>query len=368
MTLKSTSSAVAFVVAFAPTLMTHPGVEATTGRVANFPQMSLYSRVEPCWVKDLSSSVVYQGTGKALKLAIKAASPGATLRIKGQCAAAKQNGMVFVIDKDLSLQGRTSESYGTPTISSTEGGTVLTVVAGRVALTSIKVTGGGSSGVVNNGILKLKGSSSVYGNRASSGGGIQNNAGATLTLDDKSTVASNHSTQFGGGITNDGALTLRGAASVSSNSGIVGGGIVNRGTLTILGSSSVKQNGSYAPGGGIYNVGVAVIAETSIVSENMSQGGAGVYNYGGTLFMAGDSLISANVAQGGPGGGLYNDGGSVTLEDGASVTGNSSNEAGGGIYNGGALYACDGGGNDTWIGSISPNAPDDPPSVTYITC
>lgn len=80
--------------------------------------------------------------------------------------------------------------------------------------------------------------------------------------------------------------------------------------------------------------------------------------------MNGSASIRQNTAD--EGGGVYNDDGIVTLRNTSTVTGNTAT-AGGGIRFG-RVRACDGTGADGWTGAISPNDPDDPPTVIPIVC
>ncbi len=50
------------------------------------------------------------------------------------------------------------------------------------------------------------------------------------------------------------------------------------------------------------------------------------------------------------GGGIYNDGGILTLNGSAQVSGNVAGASGGGIFNSGPFNVC-----DTWTGATSPN-------------
>ena len=89
---------------------------------------------------------------------------------------------------------------------------------------------------------------------------------------------------------------------------------------------------------------------------------------GGTIALNGTASVSGNAAQEGSGGGIYNQF-NLTLKSSSSVSGNTAFVDGGGILNeGGTLDACDSSGVDEWTGAISPNDPDDPPTVTLITC
>ncbi len=76
--------------------------------------------------------------------------------------------------------------------------------------------------------------------------------------------------------------------------------------------------------------------------------GGGIYNNGGTVTLTGDASISGNTADGGDG--IYNGSGTVTV-NGGSITGNEAGTDGGGIYNPfGARVTLNG-------GSITGNSP-----------
>jgi hypothetical protein len=82
------------------------------------------------------------------------------------------------------------------------------------------------------------------------GGGIRNEG--TLTLSDSSSIRGNE-TEYGGGIYNYGTLTLRSSSSISDNDARLGGGVYNRGTLTLKDSSALHHNTASAAGGGIFD-------------------------------------------------------------------------------------------------------------------
>lgn len=157
-------------------------------------------------------------------------------------------------------------------------------------------------------------------------------------------AAGDYPANAGGGIFNDGTLTLVGVAVTGNTAGIFGGGIYNRvGTMTLEGGSSVTGNtvvgiGGLVSGGGIYNDHGTVTLVDSSVSGNSATvtfsqpPGGGIYNYWGTVRLQG-STVSSNAA--GSGGGIFNHDGSVTLEGGSSVTDNEARgtSSGGGIQN-----------------------------------
>lgn len=88
----------------------------------------------------------------------------------------------------------------------------------------------------------------------------------------------------------------------------VGGGLQNQGTLTIT-NSQILSNSTWAAGGGVYNDGTARLSST-VVAHNMSGSwfdGAGVLNHG-SLIMDQCAVYKNVAGPGGNGGGLRNDG------------------------------------------------------------
>ncbi|MBI3247648.1 MAG: hypothetical protein HYZ50_14180 [Deltaproteobacteria bacterium] len=122
-----------------------------------------------------------------------------------------------------------------------------------------------------------------------------------------------------------------------------GGGIENDGTLTL--TDSVVSNNSLDPiaggagGGGIYNTSVLTLLR-STVSDNVSPAndlGGGILNYQQATLTVGDSTVSNNTI-GAHGGGIGNLGGAVTITN-STVSGNTANDfLGGGIANFGGNF------------------------------
>lgn len=142
----------------------------------------------------------------------------------------------------------------------------------------------------------------------------------------------------GGGIHNEGTLTLENCL-VSENNGSAGGGIHNEGTMMLI-SSTVSGNvaegtgGAYTgcgTGGGIKNMAGLLTLVNSTVSGNSSKGrGGGIFvACNGTLHLS-NSTISGNVATGGSGGGVYIRGAARLTN--STVTGNHAAGTGGGLY------------------------------------
>ncbi|MCP4415231.1 MAG: hypothetical protein GY805_01330 [Chloroflexi bacterium] len=144
---------------------------------------------------------------------------------------------------------------------------------------------------------------SIIGGHVDKGGGIDNNGLLTI---DNSTIRDNTANDFGGGIASAGILTVSNS-SISGNSAYNGGGIINEGTLNI---------------------------SNSTVSDNLANYGGGIYNSYGTLTTS-NSTISGNFAND-IGGGIRNASGTITVSN-STISNNSTNNIGGGIASEGIL-------------------------------
>jgi len=154
---------------------------------------------------------------------------------------------------------------------------------------------------------------------AGAGGAIFNQG--TLSLD-YVTVTNNQAMRSGGAIHNDGNLTLT-RSTVSNNAVITveagGGGIVNRGTM-LVSQSTISGNSSEGAGGGVDtgNYSYSATFANSTVSGNQSAGnGGGIFSRNNTSLF--NTTIAANTGTRylspgpGPGSGIYNASGTVTL-------------------------------------------------------
>jgi hypothetical protein len=82
-------------------------------------------------------------------------------------------------------------------------------------------------------------------------------------------------------------------------------------------------------GGGIYNEGGTVTLDSSTASGNLALNGGGIYNQGGIVTLEGSSNVSGNAAIGKGGGGIYNESGTATLNS-STVNENTADFNGGG--------------------------------------
>lgn len=181
---------------------------------------------------------------------------------------------------------------------------------------------------------------------------MQVNNGVTAELNNLK-IRHGYATGDGGGIYNQGNLTVINSAFVNNLSGNWGGAIYNSGTLEVTGSS-FNINGANI-GGGIFNGGGCVTVTNSNFEENSAgDAGGGMYNATpGTLTVI-NSTLSQNTAA--SGGGIRSEGGSLTTVIGSTLKFNSTSSAtgiGGGILNGweGTMIVA----NTTLVGNSANN-------------
>jgi hypothetical protein len=222
----------------------------------------------------------------------------------------------------------------------------------QAALTGLTVSQGntnqGGGGINNQGTLTVTSCTFSNNSTTATGGGIENDGTLTIT---NSTFETN-SAEFGGGIENEGTLSVTGST-IESNAAAFGGGIDNdeNGALTLT-STTVSSNTATSRGGGIFNSGVSPLTVTGgTFSNNSAQLGGGIFLEGDgadppILTKVTDSTFTSNRATGatgssGSGGGFYNEGGTVSMS-GCTLSGNRATAAGGGIFaNAGALTIID---------------------------
>jgi len=138
------------------------------------------------------------------------------------------------------------------------------IVDGNNAVTVITVIGGVTASLTNVTIQHGSGD----------GGGIHNDGAVTVT---NSTLSGNSATTSGGGIDNDGGIFFGGTMTVTNS--------------TLSGNSS--DNGS---GGGIYNAGVAVTVTNSTLSGNRAKSGGGIYYTFSSTVTVSNTIVAGNTA------------------------------------------------------------------------
>jgi predicted outer membrane repeat protein len=166
-------------------------------------------------------------------------------------------------------------------------------------------------GIFNNGSLTIT-DSVIQNNQARRGGGIQNQASATLDLDNVNIINNTTTGQQGGGINieaNSGAVTINQTV-ISGNTAYGGGGIYSASSFTFTNGAVVNNTANTASGGGI-----------------------GAYDFFSTTTLK-NVTISGNTAlgSGADGGGIYNQ--SELIFNNVTIVNNSADDQGGGLLDG----------------------------------
>jgi hypothetical protein len=180
------------------------------------------------------------------------------------------------------------------------------------------------------------------------GGALSNNLGATMVVEDQSTVTGNFTTSNygqGGGLANFGTFTLS-HSTLSGNTAAVGGGILNRGQATLRYATLSNNTTTSGNGGGLYNdtsSSSATLTNSTLSGNTAATNGGGIYN-AGYVNCNGFTTLSGNATTNGLGGGLFNKNSAkltnVNFSNNTSSAINASS-AGGGIENSGTLTVTD---------------------------
>jgi hypothetical protein len=176
---------------------------------------------------------------------------------------------------------------------------------------------------------------------AISGGGVTQvlvvNGGTVVTISGV-TIRGGMATSFGGGVANNGTLTLLNSVVTGNTTTVPGGGLYSLGTLTLL-NSTVSGNTATNGGGGIENNGTLTLLNSAVSGNTTPSGaGGGIENFAGNLTLL-NSTVSGNTASGPIGGGGLAIFGTATLLN-STVSGNTATPSGGG--GGGGLLVSSG--------------------------
>ena len=168
----------------------------------------------------------------------------------------------------------------------------------------------------------------ITGGRADGGGLLGNSGGGMVVVGQLRLIgvdiADNYATWFGGGIHNlvaGTSITLRDTTVRRNTAGDSGGGISGAARLTLEQGSIVEEN---------HALGIQGPPDPHTFPGDIISGrGGGIFNLGNFLTMQDGSIVRNNDCAI-FGGGIFC-GGTATLEAGSRVTGNTAGEAGGGI-------------------------------------
>ncbi len=204
---------------------------------------------------------------------------------------------------------------------------------------TLTVQGNNNAGTiftVDAGVTSTISGLTITGGNGGNGGGVHNQGDLTLYED---VIVNNQSTGDGGGIYNDSDAQLSlqtvtlGAVGKPNQATKGGGGLYNLGTVTICCGSVIIGNSAGGGGGGIFNSeGTIQVFDDTEINNNIDNGlrGGGVYNWSGKFKMYG-GFIAGNRETKSDGGGVYNYFGTMTLTN-VAVLSNRAIGYGGGIY------------------------------------
>lgn len=254
----------------------------------------------------------------------------------------------LVIDKNVTISG----TFGlSTTIDAANNSRIFNIGAGYVVLLNNLTLENGEEidggAIMNSSNLTLNDceiNNCIANGTPGSGGGIFNDVGGVLTVNNSS-FTGNTAVRAGGAIEDNSGMGLGiilNNVTLDNNSAMSSPG--NGGGLHITGAgnssisnSTVINNTASAEGGGLWNgTGTMTVSSTSVndntaVGNGAAEGGGGLFNAGGNLVLEG-SIVNDNVTTGPStsGGGILNDMGILTVNN-TTIDGNSAIRAGGGI-------------------------------------
>ncbi len=236
----------------------------------------------------------------SLREAIKNASPGSTVsfakNLKGTIAL---TGGELVINKNLIIAGPGSRLLS---ISGREVSRVFNIrAAATVAIFGVTIKNGHTTdaggGILNNGELTIT-DSTVSGCVSGSGGGIDNHGVLTIT---NSTISGNKADAFGGGIFNlNGTLNVI-RSTVSHNTARLAGGGIDDGYTLSLETSTIAYNSTTSGWGGGLNVGdggQASIFESTIYGNAAATYGGNIHTNGAPIKLHVNIIAGGNARHG----------------------------------------------------------------------
>ncbi len=260
-----------------PTFVVNTTTDDATGVAANCPANPSTTGAGNCGLRDALAAALATGSGNITF-----------------------DSTVFAASNSTVANTITLTSGGTLTIPSNTTITGPTTGSGATLTNLVTVSGGGSSSdfpvfTINSGVTAaaIANLNITNGYTTGNGGGIYNNGTLTVT---SSTFANNSAGEYGGGIYNVGTLRVTGST-FSDNTGTFGGAIINySGTLTVTGST-FANNSAGEDAGGIYNNATLTLTNSTIAGNSATYGG-GIYLGAGTATIAND-ILSGNTATSG---------------------------------------------------------------------
>jgi hypothetical protein len=224
----------------------------------------------------------------SLPAVVEGAAPGDTVTFSSSLAACP--GHVITLTHALDVTTDLTIDGPGPTTLGVNGNNVVgdfDVAPGVTAtISGLTIEGGGDNydggGIYNNGTLTV--ADSVLRANNSGVGGAISNVGGTLTVTD-STVTGNSANDVAGGIWNDSGSVLTVADStLSYDNAEAGGGIWNEGEATVVDNTLSGDNTDMNDGGAILNYGTLTLSGSTLSG-----------NYGGGIDNGGVASLAATI-------------------------------------------------------------------------
>jgi len=193
---------------------------------------------------------------------------------------------------------------------------------------------GGAMLLINGGTTTLTNAILTNNLAGKNGGGIHNDGGSIVHVNGGRIANNTAQSLFGGGIFNQGDLTVTGTAITGNTSGSDGGGLANVAGTATLDSTTVSQNHSGVNGGGIYSLAPLQISLGGVLNNTAAMSGGGLQNEG-TATLTGTEIRGNDAPA--LGGGIFNAAGRMLSLADCVVSGNTTLGDGGGIFNSGTL-------------------------------
>jgi hypothetical protein len=266
-------------------------------------------------------NVTHGTQGRSFKSMVGDSRDGDRLLVRGTCTSAG-----VVIDKDLTIIG-----VDDAILHGRDRALVLRIrIGATVTIRHLRIAHGNGDvggGILNRGDLDAV-DIIVQRNRARAGGGIVSYGTVRVT---DSIIRRNRAGGAGGIWIAAGTASLEGSR-VTTNRAVDqgGGGVFNWASLTVTNSLISRNRADRGGGGGVANRGSLIIVDSAVGSNTAgtyaqdNYGGGGILNRG-QLTLTG-STVRGNSIGGDPGGGggIFNwqGEGTVALDAGSSVTGN----------------------------------------------
>jgi len=266
------------------------------GIFASFLAMAIFSAVPAFAATITVTSLADSGPG-SLRNSIASAAPGDTINF-GVTGTITLTSGELLIAKNLTISGP-----GASNLVVIDGGSNSRVfeigIATTVVISGLTVQNGYvgdfGGGMLNNGVLTLSNSTLTVNNAFLAGGGIYNATGATLAVGN-STISNTPLNSFNAGnvaLAGDGIYNATGGTVTVTDSTIAGNGGLKVAQPACK-AGSICQLG----GGGIYNAGTLTVTNSTLSRNFGFSDGGGIYNDSGATLSLTNSTLYANGISG----------------------------------------------------------------------